>query len=73
MTGQQGADESFETLLRQFDELVSALESDDLALDEAIEKYELAAQLARRCTDILENAELRVRQIDEALDGGERY
>lgn len=73
MTEQQPTEESFEALLRQFDELVTSLESDDLSLDEAIQKYEQAAQLARRCTDILENAELKVRQIEEALDGNDRY
>ncbi len=60
---------SFETLLREFDEIVASLESDDLALEDAIDKYELAAQLAARCTSILENAELRIRQIDDELDG----
>lgn len=67
MTGQLNQEESFEELLRQFDEVVASLESDDLSLDEAIARYERAALLARQCSSILENAELRVRQIDEQL------
>jgi exodeoxyribonuclease VII small subunit len=63
--------ESFEDLLRAFDEIVASLESNDLSLDEAIEKYELAAGLAARCTAILNDAELRIRTIDDRLDGNE--
>lgn len=68
MSGQDNRHESFEELLLQFDEIVTSLETDDLSLEEAIERYELAARLAQRCTTILEKAELKVRQIDEALD-----
>ena len=67
MTRQLDQDQSFEALLRQFDEVVTALETDDLSLDEAIDRYERAALLARKCATILEEAELRVRQIDEQL------
>ncbi len=60
--------EPFEQLLVRFDELVASLESDNLSLSQAIETYESAAQIARRCTTILQEAELRVRSIDDELD-----
>jgi exodeoxyribonuclease VII small subunit len=60
-------DQSFESLLGQFDEIVTALEANDLSLEEAIEKYERAAELAALCAQLLNQAELRVRRIDEGV------
>jgi exodeoxyribonuclease VII small subunit len=60
-------DQSFESLLGQFDEIVTALEANDLSLEEAIEKYERAAELAALCAQLLNQAELRIRRIDEGL------
>jgi exodeoxyribonuclease VII small subunit len=60
-------DQSFESLLGQFDEIVTALETNDLSLEEAIEMYERAAELAALCAQLLNQAELRIRRIDEGL------
>ncbi|MEZ4523897.1 MAG: exodeoxyribonuclease VII small subunit [Thermomicrobiales bacterium] len=65
----QGDDsQNFEDLLRQFDDAVNSLESDELSLEAALSRYEAAVQLADRCTRILQDAELRVREIDKSLE-----
>ena len=68
MNAVQHEGQSFEALLQEFDAIVATLESDDLTLDEAIDRYERAVDLAARCTRLLDAAELRIRRIDEALD-----
>ena len=61
-------DLSFEELLASFDAAVTALESEDLSLNAALDHYETAVKLAKQCTEILDSAELRIKAIDELLD-----
>lgn len=48
--------EKFEDLLKELEDIVSALEKGDLTLDESIKKYERGMELAKLCTDKLESA-----------------
>jgi exodeoxyribonuclease VII small subunit len=57
---------AFEELLVQLQETVSRLESDELTLAEAIDAYDHAVALANECSRMLDEAELRVSQIDVA-------
>ena len=59
---------SFEELLQLFDEAVASLESDGLSLDDAIARYESAVELAQQCTAILQNAELKVSEIERKIE-----
>ena len=56
------ADLSYEEAFAQLEEILAALESGDLSLDETLVKYEAGAALAAFCERKLEEAELRVRQ-----------
>ena len=60
---------SFEGALTQLEELVARLEEGRLPLAEAVEHYERGMGLASYCGDLLDSAELRVRQIDTAAEG----
>ena len=55
----------FETAFRALEENVALLESEELPLEKALEVYERGQLLARHCADLLEAAELKVRQLSE--------
>lgn len=67
------ADKSFEELLELLNESVQALESHELTLEEMLAAYERSVRIVATCNKMLDEAELRVRQIDEILDDGERH
>jgi exodeoxyribonuclease VII small subunit len=58
------AEEGFEAHVRRLEELVARLERDDMPLDEAMVLYEQGVALARRCQELLEAAELKLRHVD---------
>lgn len=51
---------SFETSLQQLEQIVSRLESGDLALEEALNEFERGVQLTRSGQQMLQQAEQRV-------------
>src|SRR2546422_6995888 len=61
------AEEGFEALYRQLEETVSRLEEGGLTLDESLSAYESGMKLARRCQDLLQQAELRVTKLQESF------
>ncbi len=60
---------SFETLYRELEEAVRRLESGDLSLEESLALYSRAARLVEQCNALLDQAELRVRQVTVRPDG----
>lgn len=56
---------SYEQAIAQLEEIVSKLESGEPNLQEALELYQKGQSLARYCAMILEQAELKVRQLSE--------
>ena len=63
-----GQDLSFEDALAQLEALVARLEEGHLSLAESVDSYERGMGLAAYCTDLLDSAELRIRQIDTATE-----
>lgn len=61
-----GQDLSFEEALDQLEELVARLEEGRLPLADAVEHYERGMALASYCGDLLDSAELRIRQVEAA-------
>lgn len=57
---------SFEESMSRLEDVVSSLETGDLPLDAALERYEEGVGLVRTCRTALETAELRVRRLVEA-------
>lgn len=55
---------SFEETLHALDAVVERLERGRLAIDEAVDWYEIGLGLSRRCMDLLEQAELRISTIE---------
>jgi exodeoxyribonuclease VII small subunit len=63
--------DSFEQALARLEERVRALESGDVALDQALALYEEGVELARRCHDHLDRAEQRVAALVRGRQGPE--
>jgi len=59
---------SFEAGYAELEQVVARLQEGGLTLEESLALFERGMQLARRCSEQLERAELRLRQL---LDGGE--
>ncbi len=57
-------DLSFEQAFAELEELVAQLEGGDLRLDEALARFERGQALAQHCSQLLENAELKLRQLE---------
>lgn len=55
----------FETAFTALQENVAMLEGEELPLEKALEVYERGQLLARRCAELLETAELKIRQLSQ--------
>lgn len=53
----------FETAFNALQENVSILEGEDLPLEKSLALFERGQELAKRCSFLLEQAELKVRQL----------
>lgn len=51
---------SFEKAIADLEKIVKALESGDLPLEKALEKFEAGITLSRYCSEMLDEAEKRV-------------
>lgn len=54
----------FEEALKELEQIVRDLESDQVPLDKLISLYERAHYLAQHCSDILENAKIRIDNVN---------
>jgi exodeoxyribonuclease VII small subunit len=59
-------DLSYEDAYARLQEMLVALESGDLPLEDSLQMYELGTRLAAHCAQKLEKAELRVRRWQDA-------
>lgn len=62
--------EGFEQLYRRLEETVAKLEEGGLTLEASIALYEEGMKLARRCQELLKQAELRVTHLQESFGEG---
>lgn len=54
---------SYEEALKELESLVAALEGGEHALETSIALYERGQQLARHCSALLEQADLRIKKL----------
>jgi exodeoxyribonuclease VII small subunit len=57
---------SFEEALKKLESIVEQLENNEITLEDSVHLYEQGVQLSQFCTEILEKAELRIEQVNEA-------
>jgi exodeoxyribonuclease VII small subunit len=63
--------QSFEEALANLEQLVKELEQGDIALDDAVKKYNQGMQLSKHCHDLLKDAEsviVKMMKDDELVD-----
>lgn len=56
---------SFEEALSKLEQIVSNLEDESITLEESVKLYEEGIQLSKFCSEILNQAELRIEQVNE--------
>jgi exodeoxyribonuclease VII small subunit len=61
---------TYEEAFQELKDLVERLESQDLQLEEGLSLFERGQSLAKRCEQLLEEAEIKIKQITLA-DSGE--
>lgn len=62
---QNDAGLTFEQAFEELETIVGKLEAGELTLEESVALYERGQTLARLCGDLLDNAELRIQQLDD--------
>jgi len=60
---------TFEDAMTRLEEIVEAMESGEIGIEDSIQRYEEATTLYAHCTRILTDAELRIRRIQTQIDG----
>jgi exodeoxyribonuclease VII small subunit len=58
-------DMSFEEAYDALQTVITKLESGDLPLDDSVTLYERGQKLSARCQHLLDNAELRIQQLND--------
>lgn len=69
MAKKDNRQKSFEESFSRLEKILEKLESDDCSLEETIELYEEGLTLTKFCYDKLNNAELRIKEINKSLKG----
>ncbi|MFO8008009.1 MAG: exodeoxyribonuclease VII small subunit [Candidatus Brocadiia bacterium] len=64
-----GGESTFEDSLRKLEQAVEKLEEGNLALEDSLRLYEEGMEAYRRCQEMLQGAELKVRKLVETLEG----
>tara|TARA_B100000575_G_C23143780_1_gene666918 strand:- start:10918 stop:11142 length:225 start_codon:yes stop_codon:yes gene_type:complete len=59
---------SFEQALDELDKIVQKLEKDDVSLNQSIELYQRGVELSKKCSDLLEKAELKIKEVQSSLN-----
>lgn len=57
---------SFEEALNKLESIVEQLEDQEITLEDSVKLYEEGVKMSKFCTEILEHAELRIEQVNEA-------
>ncbi len=56
---------SFEEALQKLEVIVEQLEDDEITLEDSVSLYEEGVKMSKFLTEILEQAELRIEQVNE--------
>lgn len=60
---------SFETALKELEEIVREMESGDLSLEDAVKKYESGMKQSKYCLDLLDKTERKISLLTKDTDG----
>jgi exodeoxyribonuclease VII small subunit len=65
----EGQTQSFESMMERLQDLVGRLEDGNLTLEDSIGAFEEGMDLVRRCTEVLNQAEERIRKLTRDARG----
>ena len=57
---------SFEQALISLEGIVQELEKEDVSLERSIELYQKGVELSKKCSDLLEQAELKIQEVQSS-------
>lgn len=60
---------TFEESVAQLEQIVQAIESGEVGLEESLAKYEQGMELVKRCRTILDRAEKRMEVLNQSAGG----
>lgn len=60
---------TFEQAIEQLEDIVEQIESGEVGLEQAIDRYEAGQKLIQRCRGILDKAERRIAELTEDAEG----
>lgn len=66
---QKKSEKSFESSFTRLEKILEKLESEDVTLEETIKLYEEGLSLTKFCYEKLNNAELRIKEINKSTKG----
>ena len=66
---QKKSEKSFESSYTRLEKILEKLESEDVTLEETIKLYEEGLSLTKFCYEKLNNAELRIKEINKSTKG----
>jgi len=66
---QKKSEKSFESSFTRLEKILEKLESEDVTLEETIKLYEEGLALTKFCYEKLNNAELRIKEINKSTKG----
>ena len=55
------SEKTFEEMIESLEKISSELENENLTLDQAMKKFEEGMQLSKKCSEILDNAEKKIK------------
>ena len=61
--------ESFEQFFRELEATVAKLEAGDLSLDESLALFQRGMELSKKCGELLDRAELRIKELVPQANG----
>lgn len=64
------AEKTFEEMMEKLEKISEELENSDLSLDESMAKFEEGMKLSKKCSEILDNAEKKIKIL---IDKGEDF
>ncbi|MCR4563775.1 MAG: exodeoxyribonuclease VII small subunit [Clostridiales bacterium] len=56
---------TYEQAIKRLEEIVSLLESGEIPLDESLKLYEESAKLSAYCSELLNKAELKIKEFSD--------
>lgn len=60
---------TFEENMQRIEQIVREIEHGDIPLNESLKLFQEGTALVRKCQELLDNAELQVKEISKADDG----